>query len=265
MTVATLLIDNFAILAAVFVLLWLLSIALKDASFVDIWWAFGMVFLAGLSFFETGPPSLRKYLLLGLCALWGLRLGFYILWRWLKHGPDQRYVAMLESRQKKHGWSFAKTSGLIVFTLQMPLQFIVALPVQLGMASPEPAGIGIVGWIGVALSAFGIVFESIADFHLAIFKANPANKGKVLDSGVWRTTRHPNFFGEACAWWGLYLIAAETTAGLWALPGPILITFLLTRFSGVPTVEESMHAKRPGYEAYVKRTSGFIPWFPKKI
>jgi steroid 5-alpha reductase family enzyme len=251
MTVATLLIDNFAILAAVFVLLWLLSIALKDASFVDIWWAFGMVFLAGLSFFETGPPSLRKYLLLGLCALWGLRLGFYILWRWLKHGPDQRYVAMLESRQKKHGWSFAKTSGLIVFTLQMPLQFIVALPVQLGMASPEPAGIGIVGWIGVALSAFGIVFESIADFHLAIFKANPANKGKVLDSGVWRTTRHPNFFGEACAWW--------------ALPGPILITFLLTRFSGVPTVEESMHAKRPGYEAYVKRTSGFIPWFPKKI
>ena len=263
MPVVTLLLENFAILAAVFVGLWLLSIALHDASFVDIWWAFGLAALAALSFVETGAPSLRKYLLLGLSGLWGLRLGFYILWRWRKHGPDPRYVAMLEKRQKVHGWSFAKTAGLVVFALQMPLQFIVSLPVQLGQASPEPAAIGVIGWIGAALTGFGIVFESIADFHLAAFKADPANKGKVLDSGVWRYTRHPNFFGEACVWWGLYLIAAETPLGLWALPGPILITFLLTGFSGVPTVEGSMKKKRPDYDAYVKRTSGFIPWFPK--
>jgi len=263
MDIATLLLANFAILAGIFVLLWLLSIALHDPSFVDIWWAFGMPVLALLSFFETGPATPRKDILLILCGLWGLRLGIYLFIRWRAHGADPRYEALLASRQRKHGWGFARTAGLMVFALQMPLQFIVALPVQLGQVPAAPIAIGTVGWIGVALASFGIVFEAIADFQLIAFRWNPANKGKVLNSGLWHYSRHPNFFAEACTWWGLYLIAAETPVGLWALPGPLLVTFLLTRFSGVPTVEQSMRKKGPEYADYLRRTSGFIPWFPK--
>jgi steroid 5-alpha reductase family enzyme len=263
MTVAMLLFSNFAILAGIFVLLWLLSIALRDPSFVDSWWAFGMPVLAGLSFLETGPPTPRKYLLLLLCTVWGFRLGFYLLWRWRTHGADPRYEKMMANAKSRRGWGFAMASGLMVFALQMPLQFIVSLPVQLGQVSPVPAMIGIVGWIGVALAVVGILFEGISDLQLVQFKANPANKGKVLDSGLWRYSRHPNMFGDACLWWGLYLIAAETAVGRWSILGPVAITFLLTRFSGVPTVEGSMRKKRPDYEDYVRRTSGFIPWFPK--
>lgn len=264
MTVLHLLVENFAILAAIFVGLWLLAVALKDPSFVDIWWAFGMIVLAGLSFVETGPPTPRKYLLLFLCAAWGLRLGIYLFLRWRKKGPDPRYEKMMANAKARRGWGFATAAGLMVFALQMPLQFIVALPVQLGQISPVPQAIGIAGWIGVALAAIGIVIEGTADQQLSTFKANPMNNGKVMDVGLWRYSRHPNMFGDACVWWGLFLIAAETTIGLWSLLGPVAITFLLTRFSGVPTVEGSMRKKRPGYEDYVRRTSGFIPWFPKK-
>jgi steroid 5-alpha reductase family enzyme len=118
-------------------------------------------------------------------------------------------------------------------------------------------------WSGAILGLFGVAFESIADWQLARFRSNPANRGKVMDCGLWRYSRHPNYFGEACLWWGLYFIAAETGVGAWSILGPILITILLTKGSGVPTVEGRMKGRRPGYEAYVRRTSGFIPWFPK--
>jgi steroid 5-alpha reductase family enzyme len=146
--------------------------------------------------------------------------------------------------------------------LQAPLQFIVGLPVILGQSGS--GDIGLLSYIGAALAITGIAFESIGDWQLVRFKSDPTNHGKVLDIGLWRYTRHPNYFGDACVWWGLYLIAAQSPVGVWSLPGPVLITFLLTRFSGVPTVEGSMRKRRPDYEAYIKRTSGFIPWFPKK-
>ena len=114
------------------------------------------------------------------------------------------------------------------------------------------------------VAVIGILFESIGDFQLVAFKANPANAGKVLQTGLWRYTRHPNYFGDACVWWGLFLIAAEAPLGLWSLPGPLLITFLLTRFSGVPTVEARMRETRPGYDDYVRRTSGFFPLPPRR-
>jgi steroid 5-alpha reductase family enzyme len=118
--------------------------------------------------------------------------------------------------------------------------------------------------MGVALAVIGITFESVGDWQLVRFKAKAANAGKVLDTGLWRYTRHPNYFGDACLWWGLYLIAAESPIGLWSLPAPLLLTFLLTRWSGVPTVEGRMRRKRPDYEAYVARTSSFIPLPPRK-
>jgi len=255
--------SNALVSAACFIGLWLLSLRLKDVSFIDAWWALGMVVLAVFSHLAYGGGAHRTALTV-LCTVWGLRLGLYLLWRWRKHGPDRRYVTMLGKAQSERGWSWGKSALLLVFALQAPLQFVVALPVQLGQVG-DAGGLGPIGFLGVVLAVVGIGFESVGDFQLVRFKADPANEGKVLDTGLWRYTRHPNYFGDACVWWGLWLIAAETGwLGAASVVGPILITVLLTRWSGVPTVEGRMRRKRPDYEAYVARTSGFVPMLPKK-
>jgi steroid 5-alpha reductase family enzyme len=241
MEIAQLLIANLLLSLALFSFLWLVNLAVGDPSFIDGWWPLGMVVLAVQSFLFAGQGGKHAILLTVICAVWGVRLGSYLLWRWRSHGPDRRYTAMMAMAKAERGWGYATASLLLVFALQMPLQFLVALPVQLGQ----------------------VVFESVGDFQLVKFKGDPSNAGKVLQSGLWRYTRHPNYFGDACTWWGLYLIAADHGLGVWTLPGPVLLTVLLTRWSGVPTVEGNMRRKRPEYEAYVERTSGFIPWFPR--
>jgi steroid 5-alpha reductase family enzyme len=254
---------NAVISVACFIGLWAIGLRIKDVSFVDSWWALGMVLIAWTSFFQMGATTPRRMLLVGLCTFWGLRLGAFLLWRWRRQGPDRRYTTMLGKAKAERGWGFATSSLLLVFALQAPLQFIVCLPVQLGQAAAD-APLGPVAWIGATLALFGVLFEAAGDRQLARFKADPRNQGKVMDKGLWRFTRHPNYFGDACVWWGLFLIAAETPLGAWSLPGPILITFLLTRWSGVPTVEGRLRRHRPGYEDYIARTSPFIPWPPKK-
>jgi steroid 5-alpha reductase family enzyme len=255
--------QNLLLSLTLFTLLWLINLVTRDPSFIDSWWALGMVVTAWATYLFVGHAGAHATWLAALCTAWGLRLGFYLLWRWRKHGPDRRYVTMMAHAQKERGWGYALASLLLVFALQLPLQFIVSLPVQLGPLG-IPAPLGPIGWGGVGVAAFGILFESVGDFQLLAFKANPANAGKVLQSGLWRYTRHPNYFGDACVWWGLWLIAFDAGQGQWSMPGPILITLLLTRWSGVPTVEGSMRRKRPDYEAYVRRTSGFIPMPPRK-
>jgi len=255
---------NALILGVCIIGLWLLSIRLKDVSFIDSWWPMGMVVVAWVSFLQSNDPSPRRLLLVGLCTLWGGRLGGYLLWRWRKHGPDRRYVTMLGLAEKERGWGFATSSLLLVFGLQAPLQFVVCLPSQLGQFGQVSGQIGPLAMAGAALALVGFLFETIGDWQLVRFKADPVNQGKVLDTGLWRFTRHPNYFGDACVGWGLFLIAAESPLGLWSLPAPVLLTFLLTRWSGVPTVEGRMRRRRPDYEAYVQRTSSFIPWPPKK-
>ena len=254
---------NAAILVACFVGLWLISLKTRDVTPVDSFWAFGMVIMAITSFaFATGDPQ-RKLLLLALTTAWGLRLGSYMFWRWRDHGSDRRYVALLGKAQERRGWSFAKASALLVFATQAPLLFVVCLPAQLGMVDTVPS-LGTLAIAGAALSLFGTLFETIGDFQLLRFKRNPANQGQVMDRGLWRFTRHPNYFGDACAWWGIWLVAAETSTGLFAVVGPILLTWTLMKWSGAPTVEGKMHKTKPGYAEYVRRTSGFVPWFPKK-
>jgi steroid 5-alpha reductase family enzyme len=255
---------NALILAICFIGLWLISLAVQDVSFVDSWWPVGMVVTAWVSFLQSGDPSPRRLALVGLCTIWGLRLGGYLFWRWRKHGADPRYVSILSAAQRERGWGFATASLVLVFGLQAPLQFIVCLPAQLGQFGQVSGTMGPLAWAGAALAAVGIAFETIGDWQLARFKADAANRGKVLDTGLWRFTRHPNYFGDACVGWGLFLIAAESPLGIWSLPAPALLTFLLTRWSGVPTVEGRMRRQRPDYEAYVRRTSSFVPWPPKK-
>jgi steroid 5-alpha reductase family enzyme len=253
---------NLAVSVALFTGLWLIAIRIKDPSFVDSWWPLGMVVMAWTSFLAAGRGSPQALLITALTTVWGLRLGLYLLWRWRKNGPDRRYVTMMALAQSERGWGFARASLLLVFALQLPLQFIVCLPAQLGQIGGA-APLGPLAWAGVILAAAGVSFETVGDAQLVRFKADPANAGKVLQSGLWRYTRHPNYFGDACTWWGLFLIACDAPLGLWSAPGPILLTFLLTRWSGVPTVEGRMRRKRPEYEGYVQRTSGFIPLPPK--
>ncbi len=251
---------NAAIVSLCFSALWLVALRLRDVSFIDSWWALGLVLTATATWLAVRPQGVRPALLLVLCSVWGGRLGIYLWLRWRRSGADRRYGAILGKAQADRGWSFARASLLLVFALQAPLQFIVSLPVQLGQfGTGEP---GFLGWTGAALAAFGILFESLGDLQLSRFKRDPSNAGRVLDSGLWRYTRHPNYFGDACVWWGLFLLALEAPYGILALPGPILLTVLLTRWSGVPLVERHMKRKRTGYDDYIARTSGFVPWWP---
>lgn len=253
---------NAVVLVALFVAAWLICLKLRDVTPVDSLWAIGMVVMASTSFLHARGDPTRKTLLLGLCTLWGLRLGGHLLWRWRDRGSDRRYQAMLAKAQETRHWSFAKASLLLVFVTQAPLLFIVCLPVQLGQMDGAPS-VGALGFAGAVLAVIGIAFETVGDAQLAAFRKNPGNAGHVMDRGLWRYTRHPNYFGDACTWWGLYLIAAETPTGVWALPGPILLTWTLIKWSGVPTTEGRMKRKKPGYADYVRRTSGFVPWWPK--
>jgi steroid 5-alpha reductase family enzyme len=252
---------NAGMMAAIFVGLWLISLAIRDVSFIDSWWALGLGVLALAAFLETPAHSDRQRLLVSLVAVWSLRLGLYLLWRWRKNGPDPRYVKIIAHAKSARGRSFATTAGVQIFAFQAVLQFIVSLPAQIGQWDGDDT-IGTLTIVGAVVAVFGFLFETIGDAQLAAFKSDPANKGKVLDRGLWRYTRHPNYFGEAMFWWGIFLIAAQTRLGLYTLPAPILVTVLLTRVSGVPMLEKAMQ-KKPDHAAYAARTSGFIPWFPK--
>lgn len=258
----TILLVDLGLAALCFTLLWLISIPLKDPSYIDSWWALGVVVLAWATLLQLPDASAQALAITALATAWGLRLGLYLLWRWKSHGRDRRYEKMAQRAKDKHGLSFATFSLLWVFAPQLLLQFVVALPATLGQVGGT-SQLGILGWAGAALSAFGILYEAIADAQLTRFKADPANAGKVMDRGLWRYSRHPNYFGDMCAWWGIYLVATETAFGVWTLPGPLLLTFLLTRVSGAPTTEPHLQRTKPGYEEYKRRTSAFIPLPPR--
>lgn len=263
MSILSLLASNLLLLVALFLLLWLVTLKTRDVTPIDSVWALGMLFLGATSWFQTSGDPGRKALLMVLCALWALRLGAYLFWRWRDHGPDRRYQTMFAKAKDQRGWGFAQASMRMVYATQAPLLFIVCLPVQLGQIDPTPA-VGIIGMTGASIAIIGIGFETIGDWQLVRFRRDPANQGQVLMTGLWRYTRHPNYFGDACIWWGLYLIGAESFTGLFALPGPILLTWTLIKWSGVPTIEGRLKRKKPDYEDYVRRTSGFVPWFPRR-
>jgi steroid 5-alpha reductase family enzyme len=258
-----LLLANLILSAAFFLVLWLTSIAIRDASFIDAWWALGVIVLAWSSYLQPDVPTPHGLALAVLATVWALRLGLYLLWRWRKHGKDRRYEKMFAKAKEQRGWNFATTSLLFVFAPQMILQLIMALPVQISQVGDDPHAFGPLAIAGAAFAVFGILYEAVADAQLAAFKADPANAGKLMDRGLWRYSRHPNYFGELCTWWGLYAIACETPYGAWSLPGPLLLTLLLTRVSGAPTTEPHLQRTRPDYAAYKQRTSTLIPMPPR--
>ncbi|MFT3728924.1 MAG: DUF1295 domain-containing protein [Terricaulis sp.] len=254
---------DFAVSGALFIVLWITSVVIKDPSFIDAWWALGVVVLTIATFVQIPEHSTHGLVLAGLACAWGLRLGTYLFWRWRKHGHDRRYAKMFENAQQKQKWGFATASVILVFAPQFLLQFILALPATLGQAA-APYSLGPIAAAGAVLAGFGIIYEMVADLQLAHFKSQDANAGQLMDKGLWRYSRHPNYFGEMCTWWGLWLLACETLPGAFTIVSPILLTVLLTRVSGAPTTEPHMNKTRPAYADYKARTSAFIPWPPKQ-
>lgn len=240
---------------------WLLSLVLRNASIIDIFWGPGFVLLAIVyALLSEDGYSGRQLLVVALTAIWGLRLGGYILWRNAGHGEDYRYQKMRENAGSAFWWR----SLFTVFLLQGVILWIVAWPLLVAVHSDEPDNLTIADIIGAAVWLVGFLFEAVSDLQLARFKADPANRGKVMDRGLWRYSRHPNYFGNAALWWGLFIIAAGTPWGIATVFSPLLMTFLLTRVSGVALLERTIKKRRPEYEDYERRTSAFIPLPPKR-
>lgn len=236
---------------------WLLSLQRHSVSHVDSFWS--LFFLLMAIVYATMAPGLgeRAYLMLALVAVWAVRLSVHITWRNWGEGEDRRYQAIRRDNEPGFAWK----SLYLVFGVQACLAWLISLPLLVIVLSTGP--LGILDLAGVALWLLGFVFQAVGDWQLAAFKSRPENAGQVMDRGLWRYTRHPNYFGEACMWWGLYLLALSAGAW-WSILSPMLITFLLLRVSGVTLLEKDIAERRPGYREYVRRTNAFFPGPPRR-
>ena len=231
---------------------WLASLAKNDVSIADSLWPL-FILLAAATHANAAPQTgPRAVVVVTLVALWALRLAAHITWRSWGEPEDRRYQAMRARNEPYFRW---KSLGL-VFGLQALLAWVVSLSALAAVINLQPWN-----WIdtlGVCVFVFGAAFEAVADWQLARFKADPAHRGQVMDRGLWRASRHPNYFGEFCVWWGIYLIAVSTPAW-WAMASPVLMTVLLLKVSGVALLEHDIAERRPGYRDYIARTNAFFP------
>ena len=245
-----------AAMVALAVCTWLVSLAKRDASIVDSVWSV-LIYSGAAAYAITLPqPGPRTVCVLLLAAVWAIRLAGYITWRNWGEPEDRRYQDIRARNQP----NFEIKSLYLVFVMQAVLAWIVASALLAGMVGASQPG-----WldaIGAAVVVFGIVFEAVGDGQLARFKGNPENRGRVMNTGLWRYTRHPNYFGEFCVWWGFYLIALSA-GGWWAIESPLLMSVLLLKVSGVTLLEKDITERRPKYRDYIARTNAFFPGKPK--
>jgi len=241
--------------------LWIFSLILRNSSIVDPMWGMGLVLSNWIAFGLSvdGFPA-RKWLISILITIWGVRLSVHLLLRNWGKGEDFRYRQWREEAGPKWWWySFFK-----VFLIQGLVMCVLGTAPAVANFSSTPARLTILDVLAIPVWATGFFFEAVGDWQLSRFLADPANKGRLLNTGLWRYTRHPNYFGEATMWWGHYLAALSTPGGFLTILSPALITFLLLRVSGVTLLEKSMVDTKPGYKEYVETTSAFIPWFPRR-
>jgi steroid 5-alpha reductase family enzyme len=244
------------VMLAIALATWVLSLWKHDVSIVDSLWSllFLVAALVYVALVET--PGERALLVLALVTLWALRLAVYITWRNWGEGEDHRYRQMRERNDP----GFAYKSVYLVFGLQAVIAWVISLPLLAAIHGDAP-----LNWldgVGVGLFVVGFLFEAVGDWQLARFKRDPANRGAVMDRGLWRYTRHPNYFGNACIWWGLFAIGLAA-GGWWSLVSPLLMTLLLLKVSGVAMLEKDIAQRRPAYRDYIRRTNAFLPGPPK--
>jgi steroid 5-alpha reductase family enzyme len=233
---------------------WGVATARRNVGLVDIFWS--LFFLAGAAVYARDGLDAHALVVLLLVALWALRLAGYLAWRNWNAEEDRRY----QDIRRRNEPNFALKSLVLVFALQAALAWIVSAPLYVALAGSATTGAPTLA--GAALVLFGIGFEALGDAQLARFKADPANRGQVLDRGLWRYTRHPNYFGEFCVWWGFWALALPA-GGAWTVFAPLLMTFLLLRVSGVKLLEKDIAERRPGYRDYAQRTNAFFPGPPR--
>ena len=243
------------VLGLALITLWCISIFSGRVSFIDAFWGIGFVIIGWTAASQSPMLGIMQKVTLVLVSLWGLRLGIYLLRRFLHEGEDKRYIRMT---QNKEGVSRHLFTLWFVFGLQGLLMLIISAPVIAAMAA-APQDPSAVSYIGIALWCLGAFFEWVGDLQLAQFKANPDNAGKVLDRGLWAWTRHPNYFGDTCIWWGIWMVGHDINT----IFAPAIMTFLLMKWSGVPLLEAGMKKRRPDYAAYIERTSSFFPRAPR--
>lgn len=238
--------------------LFVLALLKRDNSIADIAWGPGFVLVALLSLDYQSGPTVRSWLATLLVAVWGIRLAVHVGARNLRSGvEDFRYA------QWRRNWGkwFLPRSYLQVFLLQGFFLLVIASPVWHVNRTNHP-GLTVLDAVGFAVWCLGFVFETVGDAQLERFKRDPANRGRIFTRGLWATTRHPNYFGEAVMWWGIFLLALNVPKGWQTIVGPVLITFLLIRVSGVPMLEKK-YADNAEYREYKRRTPAFFPWFPR--
>lgn len=241
-------------------LLWVLSVYLKNVSIVDIFWGLGFVIINGVYFFLSETFYSRNFMVLLLVTIWGLRLSIYLAYRNIGKGEDFRY----QEFRRQYGISrYWWISFFQVFLLQGFLIIIVSLPLLGANVYTESNTLSWLDFFAIIIWLTGFVFEAIGDFQLTKFKKNPDNKGKVLDTGLWKYTRHPNYFGDTLIWWS-YALFSVASGSYWPIIGSLVMTFLIIKVSGVSLLEVSLKNKKPDYQEYIRKTNSFFPWFPKK-
>ncbi len=248
---------NLALIAGLMTVLWLISLRIRNASIVDVFWGLGFVLVSWTTVLLTDATAMRRWVIVVTATIWGTRLAAYLAWRNFGKPEDYRYRAMRDS----YGDRFAWVSALLVFGLQGLLMWIVSWPLQFGQQSA--AALNWVDVLGVMLWTLGWLFETVGDWQLARFKRQMEYAGKVMDRGLWRYTRHPNYFGDFLVWWGFYLMAVASHAPWWTIVSPLVMSVLLMRVSGVTLLERSLQTRRPQYTDYMRRTSAFFPWPPR--
>lgn len=252
--------EALGVIVAVMTVLWVISIPLKNVSIVDIFWGLGFVLAGGIYFVRSDGSEAREVLVLTLVAIWGLRLTIHLAVRNIGHGEDPRYQEFRKNAGPERYWWY---SFFQVFLLQSLLMWIVSAPLLGAQYSATPSNLTWIDAVGVAVWAIGLYFEAGSDWQLRRFKKNPDNKGKLLTTGFWKYTRHPNYFGDSAVWWG-FGILSFAAGSYWSALGSVFMTGLIIKVSGVALLEKSMASEKPGYREYAERTSSFFPWFPKR-
>jgi steroid 5-alpha reductase family enzyme len=251
---------NLVAVAAMMVTGWLISLGHRNVTIVDSLWGLGFVLIAGSTYLMSDGYGVRKMLITLLVTLWGLRLSVYLSWRNWGKGEDPRYGGW----RKKSADRFWFVSLFKVFILQALFLWVISLAIQIGQLAATPATLTWLDILGTIVWAIGFIFESVGDWQLAQFKSDPANKGRVMDRGLWAYTRHPNYFGEFLVWWGIFFITLSTPNSWWTILSPIIVSAVLLKMTGIPLTEKALLENRPGYSDYIERTSAFLPWLPAK-
>ena len=259
--ISSLLAVNFAVAMGAVLFLWLISIPIRDVSIIDMFFAVILMAIGLVSFLLGDGAPARKMLVMALLGIWGVRITVHLIRRNWGHGEDPRYTKLRS--WVKDDRSFYWLSLRKVFLLQGVVLWVTSIPLQVSMVYAEPASLGFAAMAGTVVWTLGFLFETIADVQLTRFRADKANKGTVLRTGLWKYSRHPNYFGELCVWWGLFLVACDRPIGLLTIIGPIMYSYLVVNVTGQRTLDKKLAKEKPGYQEYMETTSGLIPMWPR--